>query len=227
MRYIYLDIETLPSANPALIDRIRSGIKPPGQYKKPESIAEWMAANAESAVAEELGKTALDGLYGSVCVIGWAIDDGPVHTDYIGGCIETPDEGALIDFAFDQIDDASSDTVSHASMPLIVVGHNIEFDVRFLLQRCIRYGIRIPHAIRSAFDYTSRPDYIDTMRVWAGFKGYVKLKELSHELLGDAGDDIDGSDVARVWAASPQTVAEHCRRDVERVRALHAKFRVI
>jgi hypothetical protein len=222
MRYIYPDIETLPSANPALADRIRANVKPPGQYKKPESIAEWMAANAESAVAEELGKTALDGLYGSVCVISWAIDDGPIFT---GMVTDELDEAAMLRAQFDAIDNASSDTVSNTSMPLIVVGHNVEFDLRFLFQRCARYGIRIPQAIRRAFD--ARPDYIDTMRMWAGYKGYVKLKELAHELLGDAGDDIDGSDVARVWAASPQTVAEHCRRDVERVRQLHAKFRAV
>ena len=187
----------------------------------------WSAANAEAAVTEEIGKTALDGLYGSICCIGWAIDDQPVQTEYIGSCIETPNEGALIDFVFDQIDDASSDTQSNSRMPLIVVGHNVEFDIRFLFQRCVRHGIRIPQAIRHAFDYTSRPDYTDTMRIWAGYKGYVKLKDLARELLGDAGDDIDGSQVANVWAADPLSVATHCAQDVERVRALHNLMRVL
>lgn len=222
MRYIYLDIETLPSTDPDLIARIRATIKPPGQYKKPESIAEWMAANADSAALDEVSKTGLDGLYGSICVMAWAIDDGPV---FVGMQTDELDERAMLRQSLDAIDDASSDTLANTRMPLTVVGHNTEFDIRFLFQRCIRHGIRIPQSIRHAFDYTGRPDYTDTMRIWAGYKGYVKLKDLARELLGDAGDDIDGSEVARAWKVSPFSVAEHCRRDVERVRALHAKFR--
>jgi hypothetical protein len=215
MRYLHIDIETLSSTDPALIDKIRAGVKPPGQYKKPESIAEWMAANAESATQEELAKTALDGLYGSIACVAWAIDDGPVMV-----AMQTPeqDEAALLRFAFEAMDFAATE---HGNpMPLIPVGHNIEFDLRFLFQRCVRLGVKVPACIRHAFDWTSRPDVRDTMRIWAGYKGYVKLKDLSRELLGDTGTDIDGSEVAFYWKQKPLMVAEHCQADVERVRRL-------
>ena len=222
MRYLYTDIETLPSTDPYLIDRIKAGIKPPGQYKKPESIAEWMAANAESATQEELSKTALDGLYGSIACICWAVDDGPIFSGMVADDLGEYD---MIRQTFRAMDEAATDPVSGSVMTLIPVGHNIEFDLRFLFQRAVRYGIRLPACIHHAFDYTGRPEYRDTMKLWAGHRGYVKLKDLARELLGDTGLDIDGSEVAFYWKQKPLLVVDHCRQDVERVRKLFAMIR--
>ena len=73
-----LDLETLPSDSTALLATMRANVKPPGQYKKADSIAQWMAENSEAAALEEFGKTGLDGLYGRICVAGYAIGAKPV-----------------------------------------------------------------------------------------------------------------------------------------------------
>ena len=221
MRYLYTDIETLPSTDPYLIDRIKAGIKPPGQYKKPESIAEWMAANAESATQEELAKTALDGLYGSIACICWAVDDGPIFSGMVDTDLPEP---VMIRQTFEAMDKAATDNLGHMHT-LVPVGHNIEFDIRFLFQRSVKYGIRMPHCLNPSFFANDRMNVRDTMKLWAGFKGYVKLKDLARELLGDTGLDIDGSEVAFYWKQKPLLVVDHCKQDVERVRKLFAMIR--
>lgn len=218
---LFLDIETLPPQGGDHLARIKAAIKPPGQYKKPESIAQWLAENADSLAQEEFCKLGLDGLYGQVCVIGVAVNDS---APYMHRLDTHEDERALIDTALSMIQHESCD-VSGSSRSLSPVGHNIDFDLRFLMQRAVRYGISIPSCLRNAFDPDKgRYNVFDTMKVWSGYGKYVKLKDLARELLADECDDIDGSDVASAWATNPDKVVEHCRRDVERVRTLYRKL---
>lgn len=215
---LFLDIETIPPAAGDHMARIRAEIKPPGQYKKPESIAQWMAEQGDSAAAEEFGKLALDGLYGEVCVVGFALDDGAVRT-----VTKQTTEKDLLDTAFRLIDEAATVEPSGATHSVVVVGHNIEWDTRFLFQRAVRLGVRVPRCMRRAFE-DPRNHVYDTMRQWAGYKGFVKCKDLSRELLGDPCDDIDGSQVATAWKENQSLVEQHCARDVARVRNLHNLF---
>lgn len=220
---LFLDIETLPPSGGGHFERIRAGIKPPAQYKKPESIAEWMAENADRCANEELAKLGLNGLYGEICVIGFAAGDGEVFTGQL-----MSDEKGLIEYVFGQISTLAQSDRSGYEHGLTVVGHNIEFDIRFLFHRAVRHGIRIPKCIRPAFDPDKgRYNTFDTMKVWSGYRDFVKLKDLARELLGDACEDIDGSEVAGLWATDPGKVVEHCRQDVERVRALYRKFTAV
>jgi 3'-5' exonuclease len=217
---LFLDIETLPPQGGQHLARIRAGITAPGQYKKPESIAAWMAENADAIAAEEHAKLGLDGLYGQVCVIGCALNDGPVGTVDLRDYAETGEAG-LMEHAFHIIHTNSVDD-SNSYRALSPVGHNIDFDLRFLMQRAVKYGITIPPCLRAAFDpEKGRYNTFDTMKAWAGFKGWAKLKDMSRELFGDECDDIDGADVHKVWATDPAKVVEHCRQDVERVRRLY------
>lgn len=214
---LFLDIETLPPSGGDHFARIRADVKAPGQYKKPESIAEWMAANAYAIATEEFNKLGLDGLYGQVCVIGWAVNDGDPHTVH---ATSQHLEREVIVEAFDSIQAMSAD--NGGSRSLSPVGHNIDFDLRFLMQRAVRYGIPVPVCLRQAFDpEKGRYNVFDTMKTWSGYGKFAKLKDLSRELLDDTCDDIDGADVAKAWAENPQKVVDHCRRDVERVRRLY------
>lgn len=221
---LFLDIETIPPQGGGHLERIRAGIKAPAQYKKPESIAEWMAQNADQAALDEHSKLGLNGLYGEVCVIGFAVGDQGVVTYSRGDA----DEATFLRLAFTEIGAAARGTNSTYEMPLAVVGHNIEFDIRFLFHRAVRHGITIPACIKAAFDPNKgRYNTFDTMRVWSGYKDFVRLKDLARELLGDTAEDIDGSQVAGLWATDPQAVATHCRLDVERVRGLYRKFSAV
>jgi 3'-5' exonuclease len=216
--HLYLDLETIPSTDPALIERIRAEVQPPAQYKKPESIAAWMAENADAVVQERLHATGLDGLYGSICVAGFALgEDAP---QLVTG--EHESESELLRGFFDLIEIEAGQRADGAAVDLIVVGHNVEFDLRYLLHRAVRHRLQVPRALRRAFDPDKgRYQVRDTMKLWAGYSGRVKLKTLSHELLGEMAHDIDGKDVARVWVENPQAVADHCRDDIIRTRDVY------
>jgi len=70
---LYLDIETLPSADESLVE-----VSHPATMSKPETIAAWELEKKPQAIKDALAKTSFDGLYGSVCVIAWAFDDESV-----------------------------------------------------------------------------------------------------------------------------------------------------
>lgn len=217
---LFLDIETLPPQGGDHFARLRAEIKAPGQYKKPESIAQWLAENADSIATEEFNKLGLDGLYGQVCVIGCAVNNRDVIT-FDARAYPSTGEAGLIAHALEQIQHASLDA-SGSYRSLSPVGHNIDFDLRFLMQRAVRHGLVVPPCLRNAFDPDKgRYNVFDTMRVWSGYNKFAKLKDMARELLGDTCEDIDGADVAAVWKANPEKVVEHCRRDVERVRRLY------
>lgn len=224
MKHIYLDIETTPPEKAGIFERIKAEIRPPANYKKQETIEKWLAEEGEAAATEQFNKLALDGLYGQIVCIGFAVDDQPVKTITANGC----HENELIARAFAEIDALSLNPATGHNDILQIVGHNIEFDIRFLYQRAVRYGIRIPRSLRETFKPgQSQYATVDTMKIWSGYRGYVKLKDLAREMLGDAGDDIDGKDVAATWAINPDEVERHCALDVNRVRRLHGMMMAI
>ena len=74
---IYLDIETIPSQQPGAREAAKAGIKPPGNYKKEDTIAAWWAEQGESAAEEAYRKQALDAAEGEIVSIAWAMDNNP------------------------------------------------------------------------------------------------------------------------------------------------------
>lgn len=237
---LYLDIETIPAQRPEVLEEIReseqaalesalAAVKPPSNYGA-DAAAKWMneKGNAQRAalidafdatVDEAYRKTGLDGAYGHVCVLGWAMDDG--HP----ACLRGMDEAALLrNFA----GALRGEIEASALHDTTVIGHNVAaFDLRFLAQRSIIHGIR-PHLViaRAAQAKPWETDKVfDTMVQWAGVGGRVKLDKLCKVLGIQCKGDLDGS---KVWdyvkAGRLEEVAAYCVEDVERVRALHRRM---
>ena len=124
-RYIYVDIETIPAADPASVP----APKAPSNYKDPDKIAAYIEAARSDAWLE----TSLDPLLGRILCIGWAIDDDPVSVAYN----HSGDAKEEIIEAF-----ASAVRLARADdVVLTWVGHNIAgFDLRWLYYRACRYG---------------------------------------------------------------------------------------
>ena len=80
MTYLYLDIETIPAQTDAAKERVASTVKPPSQMKKADTIAAWEKEQKAAAVEEAIAKTSFDGGMGHVCCIGFAINDGHIHS---------------------------------------------------------------------------------------------------------------------------------------------------
>jgi len=61
---IYIDVETIPGQIMGAKEAARAGVKPPANYKKPETIAAWWAEEGEAAVERAYRAQALDAAQG-------------------------------------------------------------------------------------------------------------------------------------------------------------------
>jgi 3'-5' exonuclease len=205
MSEFFFDIETQRTGNAALIKAITAGVKPPGSYKKPETIQKWWAEEGPEAVQEAVNRTALDGTYGRIASFAWAIGDQPVKAVY------GPDERVILEVA--------SDVFVHAFNP---VAFNGEFDVRFLWQRMIVNHVIIPERLPSP---NSRDGWYDPMREWAGYRGYIKQTDLELALGITRETDITGADVGdAIDCGDWETVGRHNSLDVENLRLIYRRM---
>lgn len=222
---LFLDIETIPSQRADVLDALRAEVEQDAtakaesirqQYKKPETIEAHLRELRESLPAlvdEAHRKTALDGSFGEVLVIGWAFDDEPAETltRKLDGS-----EPKLLRAFLDKLPPGTL-TVPHW------IGHNIGFDLRFIWQRCLVHGIAPP----TGLPVDGRDNLVfDTMTEWAGLYNrdrWPTLERLCRVFgLPSPKGDLDGS---RVWdfakAGRIEEIADYCRRDVEAVRQIY------
>ena len=209
---LYLDIETIPCEDEALKAEISAGISCPGNYKKPESIAEWEKNEKPKLIEEAIKRTGLDGGFGRILCIGWAVDDSSVQVAH------EEEERLLLQLVLDEWIEVLD------RMPT-VVGHNIAgFDLRFLWQRCVVNGV-FPQVLMNAMNAKPWDKTInDTMLMWHP-QNKVSLTKLCKILGVTKEDPVDGSQVyALLKAGELDKVIAHCKSDVEAVRACHRKM---
>lgn len=212
---LFLDIETCGTDRQDVRDYLAAIITPPAQMKKAETIAAWEANEKPAAIADAIAKTGLDGAFGRVCVIGWALDDDAPQ------CVYSADNEAHVLTAFaDRLRITPSERFTTT-----VIGFNVSaFDLRFLTQRYIVNGIRPPMAIARAAQ--AKPweseKVFDAMVQWAGVGQRISLDKLCLALsIPSPKGDMDGSQVSEYVAAGRiAEVADYCKRDVEATRAV-------
>jgi hypothetical protein len=219
---IFLDLETIPDQRAGALERIRLGISAPGQYKKPESIAEWLRDNADSEAENQWRKTALDGGTGQVICIGYAVEDEPVQV--ISRHLNQS-EGDLLR-AFNKAIGEALDDRNEVDRQITYIGHNAAgFDLPFLYKRYVVNGIK-PRARLFQHARPGSDNVADTMLLWAGYGNRISLDNLCSALgIPSPKDGIDGSQVWDfVQAGKIAEVAEYCKRDVEAVRTIYRRL---
>lgn len=213
MKSIYLDIETIPCQSSDYRDRVCQSLKPPGNIKKPESIAQWLSENADTAADEAVAKTSFDPAHGHIVCIGYALEDEAPKCAYAS---TVEQEAVVLEQFFKDF----------PPLGLVqFIGHNAAaFDLRFILCRAIVLGVNVP----KIFPRDIKPwsdTVFDTMIAWAGTRGTIGQDRLAEALGLPLKGDFDGSMVAKAWAEGEHDkIAEYCRRDVETVRAIHQRF---
>ena len=249
-RHLYLDIETIPAQRPDVMQEIRDGLqatldadiaccKPPGNYKKQETIDAWMAEEHPKAVQAlrdcfeadvdaAYRKTGLDGAFGQICVVGFALEDDAPKTFYVEDWQNQKDEIAVLQ-AFGAYLQETIPPAEHLSTTII--GHNvIGFDLRYIMQRCIVNKVN-PHGIisRAAQAKPWETDRVyDTMLQWggSGAKPGGSLDKLCKALsIKSPKGDITG---ATVWdavkAGRIAEVADYCAGDIRATREVHKRL---
>lgn len=217
MAYLYLDLESIPAQTEAVKERIAANVKPPAQMKKAETIAAWEKDGREAAVQEAIDKTSFDGGLGHVCCIGWAFGDEEVRSESV---LNIDEERSRLATFFRSVSD---DAPMYGNVT--VVGHYISgFDIRFLTQRAIVLGVKLP----SWWPHEAKPwsnEIFDTMIKWAGVKGTISLDNLCFALGIKGKGDVDGSMVAQMFKEGKhEEIAAYCRSDIEKVRQVHKKM---
>ena len=183
---------------------------------------ELLKAKAFAAQDAALDQTALNGLWGEVVAIGYAPDDKKVFCDF-----RDFDEQELLVRFGDRIN-GYCDVVWHKSSPCII-GHNVQFDIRFLWQRYVVNGLTPPHWLTRALHAKPWDDekVFDTMVQWCGLREYVSLGALYAGLGIEVPKTIDGSEVPQAWLDGRyDEIRAHVLADVEAVRAVHRRMRV-
>lgn len=219
---LYIDIETVPDQREGALDKYLAEVKPPANYKKPESIEKWMKENAEMVAVEQWKKSALTGIAGEILSVAWAFDDRPSE----GVCRALDeDERVAIGGLFAAI--KREMRAGQGGFPKLEwIGHNlIEFDLRFLWQRCVILEFEPPVQIPVESRHDKGRVY-DTMKAWAGWKGYEKQDNIIAALDPDyPAPEIDGS---MVWdmaqAGLYDDILAYNKSDVEKVRTMHRRM---
>lgn len=221
---ITFDVETLPTNSPSVIDELAATIKAPGQYKKPESIQEWMKENKEDALKELVSKTSFDGLHGRIACIAWAFDDG----DILSTSQDDSESDCLKKF-FQSIEDNVSVHYHGGSTEskIVVCGHNIAgFDLPFLKHRAIILNVKPCRPTMEAMNAKPWDKCLaDTMIMWSPEREKrVSMDKLCRAFGIDGKGDFDGSMFASTWPVDPQKVIDYCKDDVIKTRLIYKRL---
>lgn len=226
---IYLDIETLPSLAPDARELARLGVKPPGSYKKPETIAAWWNDEGEAAIHEAYRKQALDAASGELCAIGFCNDDtepaslvrgmDELEADFLrralAGIMARLDTGTR----------TGPDGTDWPDAPYFIA-HNAPFDLGFMWRRCVVHGIRPPFKLPPPSARDGK-DFADTMTAWAGYRNTIGLDRLCRALgiPSPKATGTDGSMVFDLWNAGDlEAIRRYNAADVAAVRACWHKL---
>lgn len=192
---LFLDIETIPASE-----------------EMHETLEKLHAKKSkEGADFEEyLGKTALDGTFGRILCIGYAVDDDEVDVLYN--------------------EDNEAETLRQfwelAKNSDMFIGHNVmDFDLRFIYQRSIINNV-VPSLDLNFARYRSFPIY-DTMKEWVKWSNNsIGLEPLALALgIPTPKEGIDGSQVYDFYKKGKvQEILDYCKRDVETTRAVFKRM---
>ena len=221
MKKLVLDIETLPVDinDAAKVAYLIGDASVDSRLKDPEKVAAAMA----NAQAEAVSKTGLDGAFGRVLMV----------------TIGDVESGELITIASDNVDEALVlggllETLKNLSTgetgrpePLCIIGHNIGWDIRFLVQRCAVHGLKVDGRL---LPFNAKPwdgdKMIDTMIGWAGVGGKIKLDRLCVALgIESPKGEMDGSQVAAFFTAGRfDDIVKYNRDDVVATMRVYKKL---
>ena len=208
MKTITLDIETLPAREDQR-DTLKK-IYDKQVQKKLKSVTN--EDGIPVPFEEFFRRTSLDGSFGRILCIGYAINDE--KSKYI--CHGENEEQTLKDFwtLYENGD--------------LLVGHNIlNFDFKFILQRSIILKIKPSVDLKYHFVRYKRFPIFDTMQEWIGWFGTNQGLEHVALALGipSPKTDIEGSKVYDYYlAGKTQEICDYCKRDVETTREIYKRM---
>ncbi len=204
-RIMFLDIETLPAP-----EHTHETLKEIHAYrkKKREQNGEKYNRSFEQFLAE----TGLDGTFGRIFCISYAINDDMIH------CICDESEKKMLESFWEAAQDVD-----------LFVGFNVmDFDLKYIIQRSIVHGVKPKTKVRLSFArYRSDPIY-DIMHEWNlwGHGRNVSLDSLARALgIQSSKTNMDGSEVFAYYKKGKhKEICDYCNADVEVTRKIYKRM---
>jgi len=205
MKTIYLDAETIPSPTmPAMED-----VKIDARLK---DLAKIEAAKQGGQEKQYRGES-LQFLKGRILCLCYAVnDEKPI--------VLTGTEKEIITQFSEMVVNLGGDLFSYN-----YVGHNILFDLKFIVNKARLFGLKKLSRILPTDRYDDRIK--DTMKafVLGDYKDFVSLKDMALFFGIDCKNELDGSKVYDYWKEDRlQEIYNYCQQDVEVVRDIHINY---
>lgn len=211
---ITIDIETIPTQDPALQAMIAESVKPPASMSVAATIEKWNIEKRPQAVLDALNDAALDGATNHIVCIGLKVGNDKAA----GFTLENvADEKDMLAAFFSEL--------SNRHYINKTVGHNhVNFDLKVIRQRAMILGVRPPE-ILPAFPKHWDNRVFDTMYEWTGdHRQYIKLDKLS-KIFGIQGKTMDGSMVYKMWLDKNfAALTQYCLDDVELTHQVYKRM---
>lgn len=216
---LFLDVETVPISPD--FDQLPEVFRPLWEKK-----AQRLRKNEEQTPGELFNECA--GIYAEfgkiVCVsAGFFYQNGEALGFRVKSFADHDEKVLLTQFA--QLLEEHFNTPLH-----YLCGHNgKEFDFPWLSRRMIVNGIRLPLLLNNQGKKPWETCLLDTMELWkfGDYKSYTSLALLAALFdIPTPKDDIDGSDVARVYYQENdlQRIATYCSKDVVTTARVYLKY---
>jgi len=202
---MFLDIETLPA--PEHIHEMLREIHEFRKRKKRQNGEKYSVS-----FEQFLAGTGLDGTFGRIFCISYAIDDGMVH------CICNEDEKKVLESFWDAAEDVD-----------LFVGFNVmDFDLKYIIQRSMIHGVRQRTKVRLSFARYRNEPIFDIMHEWNqwGGRSNVSLDALARAMgLQTPKSKMDGSEVYAYYKKGKiKEICDYCNADVEVTRKIYRKM---
>jgi 3'-5' exonuclease len=216
---LFLDVETVPMCQDF-------SQLPPAFQSLWEKKAERLKAN-EMDTAEKLFNERA-GIYAEfgkvVCVSAGFFRLEDSQTTFRVKAFYGHDEKELLE-AFSELLNAHFNTAAH-----YLCGHNgKEFDFPYLSRRMLVHGIPLPFLLNNHGKKPWETSLLDTMELWkfGDYKSFTSLALLAALFdIPTPKDDIDGSDVSRVYYEEDdlERIAVYCSKDVVTTARVYLKY---
>jgi predicted PolB exonuclease-like 3'-5' exonuclease len=207
-KIMFLDIETLPAP-----EHVHEALREIHAYRKRKK--EKNGEKYKKSFEEFLAETGLDGTFGRIFCISYAINDDMVH------CLCDEDEKKMLENFWKAAQNVD-----------LFVGFNIiDFDMKYILQRSIIHGVKPKTKMPLSFArYRSSPMY-DIMHEWNqwGYGKNVSLDSLARALgIESSKTNMDGSEVFAYYKKGRyKEICAYCNADVEVTRKIYKKMNFI
>jgi DNA polymerase elongation subunit (family B) len=220
-RYCAWDIETCPTALSLMRTYEASGRKPPGNYKKPEAISQWVADDREDWETQRIKEYSLSARTGRICALSmYTQKEGALDLT----ALREEDEAPLIRDALSVLGGCG---VKDGRVDVLVGFNSRQFDWPFLMLRMCYHRIdplefnpdrrfwQDCHA-----RYSKNNVDVRDIVTFGDYRASGTLSDWS-AWAGQGEKDTAGSQVWQwVQDGDADALATHCRSDARRTAAL-------